>query len=54
MRGSTWTRAAVAVLAAVLGAFLLACDGGAPDNPTPVPSRSSADSLPSPYPHPTR
>ena len=39
--------ATFAVLAAVLGAFLLACDGGAPDNPTPTPNRTPhAEPLP--------
>lgn len=39
--GSSWTRRAVATLALVLALFLIACDGGAPDNPVPSPERSS-------------
>ena len=41
--GSSWTRTAVVILTAVLAAFIaLACNGGAPDNPTPDPSRSAS------------
>ncbi|HVL63460.1 MAG TPA: hypothetical protein VM430_18935 [Microbacterium sp.] len=49
MNGSAWTRRAVAAVAAVLLVFVLACNGGAPRNPTPVPSQSTT-----PYPHPTQ
>ncbi len=35
MTGSAWTRRAVAALAVGLLGFVLACNGGAPDNPTP-------------------
>lgn len=34
-------RAVVGLLAVLLLGFALACNGGAPDNPTPVPTRSS-------------
>ncbi len=35
MNGSQWTRYAVAALGGVLLVAVLACNGGAPDNPTP-------------------
>ena len=49
MIGSAWTRRAIYALAAVLLGFVLACDGGAPDNPTPEQT-----STPSPAAHAPR